>query len=299
MKLDHTHRTWLFTVVVLTLAGGALYGVYAIRSPQGPRGDTPIGLSFGILAAALSLFAGALAVRKYMLLLRVGSVTSWMRGHLWLGALVLPLACYHGGFKFGGLLTTVLMGLMIVVVVTGLFGAVLQHTLPPVMTAQLPGERTYEQLDRIRWNLRSEAYETVAAVCGRIPEAEGERTAIEAALGAPPRERKTPPAAAGVDAIRTFYASHLLALLGDVPPDASPLAGSAVHTIDFDDLRVRVDASLQPAIDRLASLCAASLNLRRQTTLHRWLHGWLLVHVPASIAFLILMVVHAFAALYY
>ncbi len=299
MKLDRTHRAWLFAVVALTLAGGALYSVYAIRSPQGPRGDTRLGLSFGILAAALSLFAGALAVRKHMLRLRIGSVTSWMRGHLWLGAMVLPLACFHGGFEFGGLLTSVLMGLMIVVVVTGFFGAILQHTLPSVMTVQLPGERTYEQLDRMRWNLRSEAYEVVASVCGRIPEIEDERAAIEAALGAAPRERKSPTAAAGGDAIRTFYVTHLLTLARDLPARGSTLAGPTLHTIDFHDLRLRVDASLHPSVDRLASLCAAFQNLRRQSTLHRWLHGWLLVHVPASIAFLILMVVHAIAALYY
>jgi len=36
-----------------------------------------------------------------------------------------------------------------------------------------------------------------------------------------------------------------------------------------------------------------------QERLHRWLHGWLLVHIPISLALVILGVVHAVVALRY
>jgi hypothetical protein len=37
----------------------------------------------------------------------------------------------------------------------------------------------------------------------------------------------------------------------------------------------------------------------RQERLHRWLHGWLLVHLPLSIVLIVLMLVHIYTALKY
>jgi hypothetical protein len=37
----------------------------------------------------------------------------------------------------------------------------------------------------------------------------------------------------------------------------------------------------------------------RQELLHRWLHGWLLVHIPLSLALILLGAVHAVMALRY
>ena len=83
------------------------------------------------------LFAGLLAARKKLPVWRLGRAQSWMRGHLWLGLLSLPMILFHGGFRFGGLLTSMLMILLIIVVASGLFGAALQHYMPNVMTAEV------------------------------------------------------------------------------------------------------------------------------------------------------------------
>ncbi len=91
-----------------------------------------------------------------------------MRGHLWLGVLSLPLILFHGGFRFGGPLTAALMVLLIVVVVSGVFGAVLQHYLPTVMTEQVPLETIFEQIDRVRGQLREEADQIVARVTALV-----------------------------------------------------------------------------------------------------------------------------------
>jgi len=42
-----------------------------------------------------------------------------------------------------------------------------------------------------------------------------------------------------------------------------------------------------------------SRQLAVQVRLHHWLHGWLLVHVPLSMALLLLSVVHAIVTLRY
>jgi hypothetical protein len=49
----------------------------------------------------------------------------------------------------------------------------------------------------------------------------------------------------------------------------------------------------------LESICEEERQLVRQRRIYQWLHGWLLVHVPLSIALLVLGGIHAIVALTY
>lgn len=51
--------------------------------------------------------------------------------------------------------------------------------------------------------------------------------------------------------------------------------------------------------DALADLCEERRQLLPQKVLHHWLHGWLLVHVPLSMALVVLVAVHAIQSLRY
>jgi hypothetical protein len=299
MRIDRTHRGWFIGSVIATVAAAALYVWQARTDPRGPRGDSWLGLTLGIAAALMILYAGFLGARKKLLLLRIGSVTWWMRGHLWLGTLALPLAVMHGAFSFGGLLTTILMWLLIVVVISGLVGALLQHALPDVMSAQVTTEHTYEQHEQVRWNLRREAYETVTQVCGAVAEAADERSALEARTGHAPKEPKKTTEVEGREAISRFYVQRVVPYLRDGRANGSPLTDGTTASFAFEAVRTTVDPSIHETLDDLASICDEARQLRRQGLLHRWLHGWLLLHVPLSMALMVLLVVHAVMALYY
>src|SRR6201984_946392 len=133
-----------------------VYVIYATRSASGPRGGRPIGLAFGIIGSARMVFAGWVGARKKVPVWRLGRAQTWMRGHLWLGLLNLPLICFHAGFRFGGLVTTVLMILLMVVVASGIFGAALQHYMPTIVTERVTMETIFEQIGDIRAQLIAE-----------------------------------------------------------------------------------------------------------------------------------------------
>ncbi len=114
------------------------------------------------------LFAALLGARKRVPVWRVGRAQAWMRGHLWLGLLSLPVILFHGGFHFGGTLTRVLMWLLIITVVSGLFGAALQHYIPRVMTADVPFETIYDEIGHVRKLLLEEADRSMEALCGSL-----------------------------------------------------------------------------------------------------------------------------------
>ena len=146
----------------------AIYVPYALSAPQGPLGGSAIGLFFGIVGFGFMIFAALLGARKRVPVWRLGRAQAWMRGHLWLGVLSLPLILLHGGFHFGGTLTRVLMWLLIITVGSGIFGAALQHYLPRIMTTDLPLETIYAEISNVRKLLREEADRDVEALCGSL-----------------------------------------------------------------------------------------------------------------------------------
>jgi hypothetical protein len=73
--------------------------------------------------------------------------------------------------------------------------------------------------------------------------------------------------------------------------DKAQLAFSAVRTL--------LPAPAHDALDDLQDICDEARQLQKQERLHHWMHGWLLVHIPLSLALILLGAVHAVMALRY
>jgi len=67
----------------------------------------------------------------------------------------------------------------------------------------------------------------------------------------------------------------------------------------FEALRRLLAEPVHEVLDDLENICEEEQQLTRQIRIYRWLHAWLLVHVPLSIALLVLGGVHAVMALRY
>jgi hypothetical protein len=263
MKIDRTHRSWGIVTAVAFAASAIVYALYALGSPSGPRGSSAMGLTFGIAGYALMLYAGLLGARKRVPVWRLGRAQTWMRGHLWLGLLSFPLILFHGGFAWRGPLTYALMLLFFIVVISGILGAALQHYLPGIMTQQVPMETIYEEIPHVRAQLREEADQLV-------------EVAVQTEAEHDDKVR-----------FREIYASKIRPHLEQPPPEM------------FKPLRLAVPGPFRGVLDDLENICEEQRQLNRQVKLYRLLHAWLLVHVPLSIALLVLGGVHAVMALRY
>src|SRR6267154_1340747 len=168
MLIDRTQRGWGLASLGIFAAALVMYFLEVSISPQGPRGGSAVGLIFGVWGFGFMIFAAALGARRRVPTWRVGRAKAWMRGHLWLGLLSLPLILFHGGFHFGGTLTRVLMWLLIITVFSGVFGAALQHYVPPAMTSDVPLETIYDEIAHVRFLLREEADRAVESICGSL-----------------------------------------------------------------------------------------------------------------------------------
>ena len=168
MLLDAKHKPWIAVVAGITVAGAVGYIPYHLLSINGPSGGSGVGLGFGLAAFGLMIFAGLLGLRRRFPALRVGRPENWMRGHLWLGILTVPLVFFHAGFQIGGPLTMALLILLVLVTLSGILGVVLQQILPRVMTARVTLETIHDQIDHVLVQLLAEADQLVAGVVGPV-----------------------------------------------------------------------------------------------------------------------------------
>jgi hypothetical protein len=315
MRIDRSQRTWAIASAAIFLVAGVSYFVYARNSTAGPRGGSPLGLTFGIVGFAFMLFAALLGARKRVPVWRLGRAQAWMRGHLWLGLLSLPVILFHGGFHFGGTLTRVLMWMLIFTVVSGLFGAALQHYIPRVMTADVPFETIYDEIGHVRNLLLEEADRSMEALCGSLGVRRNSGEEIQRAGGFTamrPMAATTKGGAAVAAAaeivllseeesapLRRFYLNEMRPFLERPAERRLLLYDAGKAQIAFSGIRTLLPARGHATVDDLQDICEEARQLQKQRRLHHWLHLWLLVHIPISLALIALGAVHAVMALKY
>ena len=266
---------------------------YRVPASQGSTGGTTIGLCFGSVAFAFMIFAAALGARKRFPVYRIGRAQTWMRGHLWLGLVSLPVALLHSGFRLGHGLAAWLMALLIIVVASGVFGAALQHYMPRVMTREVPMETIYDEIGHVRAQLLEEAQ-------GLVQQATGGGKAVADSAGADDAAAAVPAAASEEAApLRTFYEQELKPFLEKPGAKGNRLGDAAKARVAFTQLRTLLPPSFHTTVEDLEGICEEERQLTLQSRLHLWLHGWLLLHIPLSLALILLGAVHAVMALRY
>ena len=256
-------------VAVFAAPAAAWYVAAAAGWAAWPGGSTLLGLWLAIVAAAIIAFEMLLAPRKWLRGWRLGPARWWMRAHVWLGLASLPLVVCHAGFRFGGPLPAAVLILYLLVFVSGVWGLALQQTLPSKLLHDFPNEAVETQVDSVMGRQRDEA----------------ERL-VEATAGGPG------------DPVRAFWAEHAGEYLRDGRRSGSALRSAARAAGLFADLAARQPAAAA-TVRRLEELCADRRRYDTQARIHWWLHNWLCVHLPLSVALTVLLVAHAVTALKY
>ena len=99
--------------------------------------------------------------------------------------------------------------------------------------------------------------------------------------------------------LRNFYEQELKPFLEEPGARGSAFSDAAQAHSAFAQLRTLLPSSLHTTIEDLEGICEEERQLTRQRQLHLWLHGWLLLHIPLSLALILLGAIHAVMALRY
>jgi hypothetical protein len=289
--IDATHKRWILATIAVAAVALTLYLLLA-RLSGGLTGGTTVGLWYGIIGTGLMIYAGLLAAhRKLPVRPWIGPRKVWLRGHIWLGLLSGVFLLCHSGFRWGGPLEVLLWATVIGVLVTGILGLLLQQVLPRLLTVRVEAEGPFEQIPHLCQVMRRKADDVVDAACGpfdpRQPDVETTRAAMRLAED-------------GKAQLRAFYEQDVRPFLAEKLPGTSPLATPYQAEARFAKLAsLHSMADLKDPIEQLAALCQERRQLADQERIHYWLHTWLLVHVPLSVALLVLGIIHVVFSLRY
>ena len=296
MRIDETHKPWAIFTAAATALGACIFTAYAISTTHAggqPGGGTAIGLTFGVLALGLMLFAAALSIRKRFPIWRIGRTRIWMRAHLWLGFLALPMVLFHASFHARGALAAILLWLTVIVVVSGIGGAFLQHTLPTRMFREVPFETIYDQIPVIRTQLRTEAQARATEVIQSLaPQVGPGATVVDTLLDIQDMQHETAH-------FQHFVSREVEPYLSAEGASRKEIANRQWSEVQFNNLRREFPEVAWPQLAALEEICEEKRQLDHQARLHRLLHAWLLVHLPLSAGLILLALIHAIGALRY
>jgi hypothetical protein len=268
------------TAIGAVLAVGA-YAAFARAAPLGLTGGSAVGLWYGVGGTALMVYAGLLSAHRRLARWPLLPRRAWLlKGHIWLGLLSFVLILCHSGFRWGGPLEQVLWVVLGLTLLTGLVGLALQHILPRLLTLRFAEETPYEQMPHVCQVLTRRAEAIVTGVCG------------PAAAAADPADARAQ--------LRGYYETVVRPFLTGPGSHPSPLHDPAQAEAAFGRLRGMSGLAHEAEpLRTLEALCTQRRQIAEQERMHHWLHGWLLLHIPLSVALLVLGAAHIIVSLYY
>jgi hypothetical protein len=268
-------RRWRRVAFLVLVAAAALFAWERWGARRFQHGGSWLGIVLGSAALALVVWLLLFAVRKRAYASTLGSLEGWLQAHVWLGVASAGLVLLHTGFRFEDRVAVAAFLVLLAVVATGIVGAYLYQVLPRRLTAiesNLTAAEISADLNRMAASMARLASGRSAAFRG-----------IHAALVA----ESAPPPLAGWRQLFT----------------APRAAGEGGATRSWEALLGRVEEAERDELRRLLVLARQHkelhLRLAVQQRYRNLLDAWLYLHVPLSLALVVLVAAHLVAAFYW
>jgi hypothetical protein len=258
--LRHRGFRWLRIALLLSVAVIAGY-IFSDIKPR-PNGGSWYGYTLGTVAVLLILWLTLLGVRKRWMTRGRWSLKAWTSAHVYLGLSLVVTATLHTGFQFGWNVHTLAYALMMLVIVTGIWGIVVYATLPAALSNNREEMTQTQMLEALR------------AVDRQLHEAAQPLDAREAGLVQKSLDQDP------------FAGGLILRLSGRYRGCATAKALRRIHG----------DEKVESLLARKAAMLA---RMRRHLQLKAMLEVWLYIHVPATFALIAALTAHIFSVFFY
>ena len=271
-----THRRGRWAKVAGTISIVALL-TYLLTDPT-PRhnGGSWLGYTLGTIGAGMIIWLSLLGVRKRVIGSKPFSLKGWTSAHVYLGLSLIVIGTLHTGFQLGWNVHTLAWVLMMIVILSGLWGISLYASLPERLSANR-GEVTQQQM-----------LEAVRTLDRQLDLAAQPLDADDAALVRLSLEQCRIAGSLGQR------------LSGNYANDGNARALAAIGDKVMDGRRSgRGDDRLQQIQFLLERKEAALSQARRHIRMKALLELWLYIHVPVTVALLAALLAHIISVFLY
>lgn len=291
---DFLYLKWAAALCVLTLLA------YVWHEPlDRPNGGTWLGYTLGALGALLIVWLAWLGVRKRQYRGR-GTVKGWVSAHVYLGLALLLIATLHTGFQFGLNIHTLAYALMVLVILSGVYGVLAYARYPREITenrAQASREAWLEELMDLNERAIREA-DAIDPEVHRLVLHSAERLRIGGSWQQQLLGTRAVPGDEEVALIGERLSKKLGASAAerDAASEQMILLSTQAITLTERDPQVERLKHLLELLTRRNELAG---RLNRDIQAHAWLQVWLYFHVPLTVALLAALTAHIVAVFLY
>lgn len=267
MAASRYSAKWTGIGLGLSAALAVSYWAYR-RSTPFTHGGSAMGIAYGVLALALIAVLLYYGIRKRRYRSTMGKVEEWLQSHIWLGIVAFVAVLAHTGFRFEDRIAVALFVVVSAVVVSGIVGAILYKTVPRVLT-EVETDLTADQI--------SDQLNQIARSMARI--ASGKSATFQRIHASLAREAVPRPLAAWA----LVFAGPARGRGPDPTGEWTRMIG-LVSASEQDDLRqLLVTSRQQKELHR---------RLMAQQRYRNLLDVWLWIHLPLSVAMIVLILAH-------
>ena len=254
--LRHKSFRWLKISAALSLAVTVGY-FFADVTPR-PNGGSWYGYTLGTIGVLLILWLTLLGVRKRWMTRGRWSLKAWTSAHVYLGLSLIVIGTLHTGFQLGWNVHTLAWALMMLVIVSGIWGIFVYAALPRALSSNREELTQTQMLEGLR------------AIDRQLHEAAQPLAPSQAALVQKSLDQNV------------FAGGLWRRLSGRHRGCATARALRGIRRSDGVE-------KVQSLLERKSAMLA---RLRRHLQLKAMLEVWLYVHVPATFALIAALTAH-------
>ena len=269
-----SHRGFLWAKIALFLSLTTLVGYWLIDVSPRHNGGSWYGYTLGTIGLLIILWLTLLGVRKRAMTTGSWSLKAWTSAHVYLGLSLAVIGTLHSGFQLGWNVHTLAWALMMLVIVSGIWGITVYATLPSALSNNREERTQAQMLEDIR-SLDRQLYDAAQPL---LP---ADAATVRSSLDQDP-----------------FAGSLLARLTGRYPRCATTRAQASIRTHTGQHPDFGTDP-LEKIDNLLGRKSAALTRLRRHLKLKALLEVWLYFHVPLTFALIAALGAHVVSVFFY
>lgn len=270
--LRHRNFFWLKIASAVCLITILVYALVDVEPRH--NGGSWYGYTLGTIGAGLIVWLTLLGIRKRNMTRTAWSLKAWTSAHVYLGLSLIVIATLHTGFQLGWNVHTLAYVLMMIVILSGIFGISVYSVLPQQMSINRDEVTESQMLEGLR-SLDRQLHDAAQPLSQR--NADLVRESLE----------------------QNPFGGGLWRRLTRSYPNC---ATARVHSALKAETKFKPDSGNDPLerVDTLLERKSAMLaRVRRHLQLKALLEIWLYVHVPVTFALLAALTAHIISVFFY
>ena len=270
--LRYRRYRWFKIATFLSLFFIVVY-LFTDVSPR-PNGGSWLGYTLGTIGAGLIIWLALLGIRKRAMTRGRWSLKAWTSAHVYLGLALIVIGTLHTGFQFGWNVHTLAWALMILVILSGVYGISVYALLPQGLSdsrSEMTGPQMIEAVNSLDKQIQLAAQ----------PLSDEDSAIVLASLGEDP-----------------FGGGVWRRLSGSYPRCGNMAALRAMRERQ-EQSSGKEEQALEQVVGLLGKKAAALQRLRGYIRRRALLEIWLFVHIPTTFVLLAALTAHIVSVFFY